>query len=168
MTEFGEKRQSERRDAAKVVRRFAKQMKAKGYFQKSSFFSQEHSHLLRFIHVHKFSFGPCFRLHACIRVANDSMGFLHLNGISREDEFAFDQGDLSLSTCADSMLRFVAEVAEPWFETQTTDVLLRSNSILGEEPRQALQSALHGTVDESRVQLSRSLLGLPRMREGSF
>jgi hypothetical protein len=150
---------SERRHAAKVMRRLAKHLRANGYFQKGTFFSQDHGYVLRVIHVHKFTFGPCFRLHACIRVLDDSTGFLHLNGTDSSDRFVFDESDASLSACAERMLCFVKEAAEPWFESQTIGTLIRSDSILSEDARQGLQSSLRHGIDEGRAQLSRSLLG---------
>lgn len=149
----------ERRHAAKVMRRLARHLRAKGYFQKGTFFSQEHGHVLRVIHVHKFTSGPCFRLHACIRVLNDATRFLHLNGPDSSDRFVFDESDASLSACAERMSCFVAEAAEPWFETQTNETLIRSDSILSDDARQGLQSSLREGIDEARAQRSRSLLG---------
>jgi hypothetical protein len=62
----------ERSNAGKVLRRFAKQLLPLGYRRKSTFFAREAGHIIQFLHLHKFSFGPNFRMHVCIRVLNET------------------------------------------------------------------------------------------------
>ncbi len=153
----------ERSNAGKVLRKFAKQL-APEFSRKGTFFSRERGHLIQFLHVHKFSFGPCFRVHACLRVLNDSTSRLVLNGISSDDDahyrmsIEYGSDEASLSKCADEMTAYVSRIAKPWFLAQTYSALLGANSALYPDQRLALSAALRGDSDESRVALSRSLL----------
>jgi hypothetical protein len=160
------KKAAERSGAGKVLRKVAKQLKVLGFARKSTFFWRERGHIIQFLHVHKFSFGPCFRVHACLRILNDSKPHHALNGISSDDdahyrmsiEYADDEA--SLARCADEMLSYVSKVAEPWFLAQSYRALLASNSHLYPHEREALSAALRGETDANHVALSRSLFGV--------
>lgn len=147
---------TERSNAGKVMRRLAKQLKSHGFSRRSTFFSRERGHVIQFLHIHKFSFGPCFRMHVGFRVLNESSPDVALNGI-HQSSFEFLESDESLSLCAQEMLRYVIEVAEPWLGTQTYSVLLSSSSPLYPNQKEALAAALRGEIDEYNVSLSRSL-----------
>jgi|HubBroStandDraft_2_1064218.scaffolds.fasta_scaffold162141_1 hypothetical protein len=154
----------ERSNAAKTLRMFSKDLKAFGYFRKSTFFARERQFLAHFLHVHKFSFGPHFRIHACIRVLNDSRSHMALLGISSGEcsGLALSYGPTleEMRACSDLMIRYVTEVAEPWFEKQVPSSLLKLPSILPPEDRAGLEAALEGRSSEEYVERSRSLLGL--------
>ena len=158
-----EKKAVERSNAGKVLRRVAKQLRTIGFSRKSTFFSRESGHLIQFLHVHKFSFGPCFRVHACLRVLNDSKSHLVLNGISSDDDahyrmsIEYGSDEASLSKCAEEMISYVSQVAEPWFLAQSYSALLGGTSPLYPHEREALSAALRGESDESHIALSRSL-----------
>ena len=158
-----ERKAIERSNAGKVLRKVAKQLRTLGFSRKSSFFWRERGHVIQFLHVHKFSFGPCFRVHVCLRVLNDSRSHAVLNGISSDDHahyrmsIQYGHDEASLSKCAEEMLSYVSNVAEPWFLAQTYGALLGSNSPLFPDEREALSAALRGESDEARLALSRSL-----------
>jgi len=155
-----------RANAGKIMRLFARDLKQLGYSRKGTFFSRETGAIAQFLHVHKFSFGPCYRIHACVRILNDSRPFLGLIGIASDDydEFRstidFDESPESIEHCRHIMARFVCEVAEPWFKQQTAEALIETSSILLPGDRAALKLALSGDVDDQNVQRSKSLLGL--------
>ena len=115
---------------------------------------------------YKFSFGPCFRVHACLRVLNESAPHASLSGISSDGDahyrMSIEYGDdeASLTKCADEMCTYGSQVAEPWFLAQTYDVLLDNRSPLYPDQREALSAALRGESDANRIALSRSLLGV--------
>lgn len=161
-----ESKAAERSNAGKVLRKVAKQLKVRGFSRKSTFFSRERGHLIQFLHVHKFSFGPCFRVHVGLRVLNDSDPRLVLNGISSDGhahyrmsiEYANDEA--SMAKCVEEMLAYVSQVAEPWFQRTSYAVLLGGSSPLYPHERQALSAALKGESDENHIALSRSLLGI--------
>lgn len=161
-----ERKAIERSNAGKVLRKVAKHLKALGFARKSTFFAREKGHVIEFLHVHKFSFGPCFRVHACLRVLNDSKSHASLNGISSDDDahyrmsIEYGNDEESIAKCADEMLSYVSQVAEPWFQAQSHDVLLGSGSPLYPNEREALSAALKGESDASRIALSRSLLSV--------
>ncbi|MFC4310867.1 hypothetical protein ACFPN2_17360 [Steroidobacter flavus] len=161
-----EQKAIERSNAGKVLRRATKQLKALGFSRKSTFFAREKGHVIQFLHVHKFSFGPCFRVHACLRVLNEAQPHPILSGISSDDDahyrmsIEYCNDEASMGKCAEEMLSYVKQVAEPWFQAQTHDVLLSSGSCLYPHQRQALSAALRGELDASRIALSRSLLGI--------
>ena len=155
-----------RSNAGKILRLFARDLKQLGYSRKGTFFSREAGPIAQFLHVHKFSFGPCYRIHVCVRILNDSRPFLGLIGIASDeyDEFRstidFDESPESIEQCRHFMARFVCEVAEPWFKQQTAEVLVEPSSILLAGDRAALKLALSGDVNDQNVQRSKLLLGL--------
>lgn len=161
-----ESKAAERSNAGKVLRRVAKQLKTLGFVRKSTFFARERGHLIQFLHVHKFSFGPCFRVHACLRVLNDSRPHQALNGISSDDHahyrmsIEFQNDEASVNRCAEEMISYVEQVAEPWFNQQTYSALLSASSPLYPEERQALTAALRGEFNQANIAHSRSLFGL--------
>lgn len=150
----------ERANAGKVMRRLAKGLKTFGFIRKSTWFAREAGPLAEFIHVHKFTFGPCFRLHWGIRVLNDSRRFVALTGPSETQGLEYGLDESSIQRCAEAMYRLVAEVVEPWFAEQTAESLLETDSCLCPSGRDALKRALAGQVDHEAVKRSRELLGL--------
>ncbi len=150
----------ERSNAQKVLRRLAKKLAAIGFTRKSSWFSRERGFLAQFIHIHKYSFGPAFRLHYCIRVLNEQRDSIVLSGPSETRGFDYGTDADSLDQCAEMMYAFVASEVEKWFEEQTNDNLLRDDSCLYPEQRSALERAVNGQIDHNAVQRSRELLGL--------
>ncbi len=161
-----EDKKIERANAGKVMRLFARELKQMGFTRKSTFFSRDAGPIVQFLHVHKFSFAPSFRVHVCIRVLNDSRPYLGLLGITSDEYPGFDsclnygESPDSHEQCKNMLMRFICEVAEPWFKQQTPDALLQESSILPFEERTALQAALNRNANTHNVQLTRSLLGL--------
>jgi hypothetical protein len=100
----------ERSNAGKVLRRFANGIAPSGYRRKSTYFSREFGHLIQFLHVHKFSFGPQFRIHVCLRVLNEPQSFVALQGIESGDfadyrSLSFEDSESSIIRCAERMDR---------------------------------------------------------------
>ena len=157
----------ERSNAGKVLRRFAKGIAPSGYRRKSTFFSREAGPLIQFLHVHKFSFGPKFRMHVCFRVLNESQSFVALQGIVSDDfasyhqSLSFEDREASIISCAERMTAFIFEVAEPWFATWQEEALLGSDSPLYQDAQEALAKARSGKCDPVNANRSRALLGLP-------
>ncbi|GAB4356015.1 MAG: hypothetical protein Kow00114_06670 [Kiloniellaceae bacterium] len=149
----------ERSNAGKIVRRFANMVKALGFRRKSTWFAREADLFVQFIHIHKFTFGPCFRLHYGIRVLNDDRKSVALNGPDETLGLEYGTDDTSLGQCAAAMYSLVKEEAVPWFESQTTERLLKEHSCLYPHERDALRRALAGEVDAEAVQRSRELFG---------
>jgi hypothetical protein len=156
----------ERSNAAKVLRRFAKLLESHGYSRRSVWFARERDHLIFFLHVHKFTFGPSFRLHAGVRVLNDPSENVCLNGICTDtalrfkEHLEYDTTDASWDNCALQMERYVVEVAEPWFDQMTVTTLLAAEHPLTAIGRESLRLALNGESHLPRVLFSRRSLGL--------
>jgi hypothetical protein len=150
----------ERANAGKVMRRLAKKLKTLGFIRKSTWFARESGPLVQFMHVHKFTFGPCFRLHWGIRVLNDSQHFVALSGPDESRGLEYGPNEASVEQCVEAMYLLVAEVVEPWFTEQTTERLLEMDSYLSPSERDALRWALAGQVDHKAVKRSCELLGL--------
>jgi hypothetical protein len=163
LDELRAKKAVERSSAGKILRRFASSMKDYGYARRSTFFWRERGHIIQFIHVHKYSFGPCFRIHVCIRILNDARPSLALMGISSSEHqryrnsIEFNESEESLEICVNEMKRYVAEVAEPWFESQTYAAILADETVAFAEERKGLAAALHGEANPVNIELSRSL-----------
>jgi hypothetical protein len=153
----------ERSNAGKVLRRFAKQVLPMGYHRRSTFFAREAGHLIQFLHIHKFSSGPHFRMHVCIRVLNDPRHHPVLSGITNGAlKLSFEDNDASLAECAKYLTSVVSEFAEPWFLRWTEQALLLPDSPITKDAKDALIQALEGNIDPANVHESRMLLGLAR------
>jgi hypothetical protein len=65
----------------KVLRRVARQLRQAEFVRtKPTFFTWVGDHVIEFVHLHKFTKGPSFRVHLGIRVINDSFDACALNG----------------------------------------------------------------------------------------
>ena len=160
-------KKKERSKADKVLRRFAKEVKALGFIRtKPSFFTREKGAVIEFIHIHKYTFGPYFRMHFCFRVLNDPKEFISLSGLTEKElaeEGSFDFGEdlASVEQCAKNMGAFVLQYAEPWFTSfENADRLLSESSPLYEEEKAALKSAIAGGSVKANEQRSRAELGI--------
>jgi hypothetical protein len=156
-----------------VLRRFAKQLLPLGYRRKSTFFAREAGHIIQFLHLHKFSFGPNFRMHVCIRVLNETRDWVALSGITSDEHASyhrtliFENDEASMNHCVKQMMAFVTDVAEPWFSRWHEQALIRRHSPIPEDARDALVQALAGNADPANIDRSRTLLGLRRPRDAS-
>lgn len=161
-----EAKKIEQANAQKVFRRFNKKVKELGFTRKSNWFSKEAGHVAHVIHFHKFSFGPVFRMHVCIRALNDSRDFLALNGLDERElhsfshRFKYENTEESILSCAEAMFEAMESVAIPWFESNTLKVLISEKSPLTESGREGLIEALNASPNAEYVQRSRKLLGL--------
>ncbi|MDM3872023.1 hypothetical protein QSV34_11760 [Porticoccus sp. W117] len=155
----------ERSNADKVLRRFAKHIQAFGFVRtKPAYFVREAGPVIEFIHIHKYSFGPCFRMHLCIRVLNEPMDFIALAGPTERElledvRFEFGADIAAVESCANVMGDFVFNYAEPWFQKWTDrEALLEEDSPLYDDQKMALQLALAGESNCMNVELSKLLL----------
>ena len=153
----------ERSGRDKVIRRTAKAMADFGFRRgRSTFFIREQPHVIEFIHLHKFSFMTGFRVHAGIRVLQDSFDAPALNGPDSDPvapKYSADPSSVDL--CVSHIVAWYRAVAAPWFERwRDVDLLLRdSSSPLDATSRDALAAALRGQVNIEAEKLSRQMLG---------
>lgn len=163
---------AKRNGAEAVRRRLARALAPRGFLRtKTSFWTRQQEVVIHFIHLHLFTFAPSFRVHLGIRVLNDSFEAVALNGLASHDGwygdrrqymFEYSERNESIERCADNLLRFVDDVAIPWFERFVTaeTLMTASGSPLAEDERAALGEALAGRSSESRVLASKVLLGV--------
>ena len=159
-----EKKQ-ESRDAQKVLRFLEKKLKPLGFERtKPTFFTRSGPYVLEFVHVHKFTFGPTFRVHFGVRVRSDDFAAAHLNGPDsdsivdptmpglRRYRFSFTPNEASWESCAEAMLECVSTDGLHWFASLANQTaLLSSESQLSPSAISALQRELE---EPFRVQVS--------------
>jgi hypothetical protein len=160
-----------RRMAERVRRALTKRLRAHGFVRgKTSFWVRSREHVIEFVHLHLFSFAPAFRVHAGIRVLNDDFEAAALNGPDsdgcwlgdrQKNALQFTTSDASIETCAEDIVRFCDEVAEPWFERFSGPrIFLISESPLNDRERSNLESSFKGLAKPETVRFSKELLGV--------
>jgi hypothetical protein len=154
----------ERSNTDKVLRRFAKHIRGYGFKRtKPTFFVREAGPVVEFIHLHKYTFGPCFRMHICFRVLNESKDFVALSGPTEREflqdvSFDFAKNIESVDCCAKDLSDFVANYVEPWFKHWSDrSLLLKDSSPLYDDQKVALEAALNDKPNSSNLERSKSL-----------
>ncbi len=156
----------EQANAKKVLRRFDNLAKEHGFKRKNNWFSRECGNIAHVINFHKYTFGPYFRMHVCIRVLNDSRSTIALNGLENgelhayQSSFEYSDNEESILACAKSMHSAVINVAEPWFKLNTEEVLVLPASPIIDTGRKGLVEAINGAASEEYIAKSKELLGL--------
>jgi hypothetical protein len=166
-----EKKQ-EYRDAQKVLRLLARVLKVLGFERtKTSFFTRPTELGIQFIHIHKFSFAPAFRMHFGFRVRTDEFPAAHLNGPSSDEigdpaapgrrryNFDFDTTESSWLSCAQAMYACASTEGEEWFSgINNADALLASTSPLTQGARTALRLELENPAAAGVSEATRQAL----------
>ena len=167
---------SERSRTEKVRRRLQAPLRELGFERtKTSFFTRPRGAVVHFIHLHKYSFAPEFRVHLGIRVSDDASPAAALNGPDshpyvckgapggRVYNFGFHLAPETFARCADEIAAYVRAIALPWFEAWSDPrrLLAEPDSPLDSDARSALAAVLAGgRPDPERVALTRRLLGV--------
>jgi hypothetical protein len=163
----------ERNNKEKVLRRVAKILGKSGFRRsKTTFFTRVALPVVEFVHLHKFTFGPLFRVHLGIRVVNDPFVAVALNGPQsssvigpdgRKREFVYGESEEALDRCANDIGLFVVDAAEPWFAMHRDLHSLASSpeSPLSDQAREALLRAKLGATEEQFLSQTRALLNAP-------
>lgn len=163
---------SERAGHRWVLRRVARLLEPLGFVAgRSSCFVRRRVWVAEFVHLHKYSFAPGYRVHLGIRVLNDVFPSPSLNGPDSHAytchdspngsryEIEFAPPPRSPELCAAEIARWCVEVGEPWFVRFADPVaLLGAGSPLDAEEREHLRLALAGGSDPVRVAASERLL----------
>ncbi|WP_339148454.1 MULTISPECIES: hypothetical protein [unclassified Sutcliffiella] len=128
---------------------------------KPSFYTRFYEDRIEFIHLHKFTFGPAFRVHTL----KDEQDFVALNGIEAngyKDEYPINysfkyHNDIDIDSiyrCAKQILLFVEYEALPWFE------IWRKDDNLYNRPESPYKLIKEGLYKEDELDtLSKKLLG---------
>lgn len=133
-------------NAEKVRRRVSKLLKEYGFSRtKSTFYTRIWNDRVEFVHLHKFTFGPIFRVHLGIRFLCDSFDSVALNGpdsdfyrYNKEYSFGFWKEEETLDRCANDILRFVRTVGFDWFDKW------KDNNSLLNSPESPLKEDIKG------------------------
>jgi len=164
---------AERSGKEKVLRRLGGSLGDVGFKRtKPTFFTRPSGLVVEFIHLHKFTFAPDFRVHMGLRVTNDSFPAASLNGPDSEPyfckgapggrryNFRYHLDAETIERCVSEVTAYVRTIAEPWFETwRDLERLLSSVSPLSPDARSALRAAVEAGPDPTAVALTRKLLG---------
>lgn len=151
-----EEKKQESRDAQKVLRLLTKKLKPLGFERTNpTFFTRSGRYVLEFVHVHKFTFGPIFRIHFGARVRSDEFAAAHLNGPDsdsiqdpempsrRRYDFSYGPNESSWESCSEAMFQCVSSEGIDWFALLANPTtLLASNSPLTQSAITALQREL--------------------------
>ena len=119
-------------NAEKVRRRVGKLLKEYGFLRtKSTFYTRILNDRVEFVHLHKFTFGPIFRVHIGIRFFCDSFDAIALNGTdsdlhryNKEYNMRFWKEEETLDRCANDILSFVKDIGFNWFDKWKDNVSL--------------------------------------------
>lgn len=111
-------------NAEKVRRRAGKLLKEYGFSRtKSTFYTRMLNDRIEFVHLHKFTFGPVFRVHIGIRFLCDSFDAVSLNGpdsdyyrYNKEYNMNYWKEDETLDRCASNILEFIKTIGFNWFD----------------------------------------------------
>ncbi len=165
----------ERSCHGKILRRVAKLLAPLGFRRaKVTFFVRRQKWVVEFIHLHKYRFGPSYRIHLGIRVLNDVFPAQALNGPDSHAytcpgspngsryNLDFESDQDSFERCAAEICRWCSEVGVPWFKRfQEPRVLLTDPvSPLREDVKARLLMAIRGDSDPDAVQASLLMFGL--------
>lgn len=153
----------ERNIARRIVRAIARELAADGFRQtKPTFLIRPGDIATGFFHFHKFTFGPCFRIHLGVRVMNGTFDALALNGPIHEHAGQYSEQDKDIKQCIRNMVAYCREQGLPWLQRWSDPrALLKSHgSPLSPEDQRAVSNALAGRFNADAIALSESLLAL--------
>jgi hypothetical protein len=166
-------RKQQSRDAQKVLRLFAHRMRELGFERtKPSFFIRPQPWVIEFVHLHKYTFGPCFRSHLGIRVRRDDWSSVALNGPTAdvryyEDgawarRFEYTPDPASMHKCANDLADYVSTDALSWFETVCDPyfLLTADDSPLYKQEKAALSEALRNGIQSETSDATRKALNV--------
>lgn len=118
----------ERSNHQKIVRSFAKRLKALGFEKyKSSFFRRKQQTFIQYVHIHKYRSAPSYRLHLGIKPNDDEDKNHYLNGLEstpyeckgspngKKYNFSFHKNAETIDRCVENLHQFTVEVCEKWF-----------------------------------------------------
>lgn len=155
----------EKSNAGKALTRFTHYLTCLGFRRvKPTFWVREKVLFVEFIHVHKYTFGPYFRIHTGIRPYNNSFSAVALEGptekeLEPEISFEYSSDIESVEQCSVKMASFVQHHSEVWFSKWTDpSSLLKPDSPLNAEHKKELQQAIKGDVNPKWVKLTKELL----------
>lgn len=175
-------KKQEKSGCEKVRGRLAKHLKKISFLRtKPSFFTRVRPYWIEFGYLHKFTFGPYFRVHFGIRILSDQNQGISLNGPDsnsirsilyhfpvslfldrRKYDFKYGESLQSIEKCAQDMFIFWKKVGLPWFgRWQDSNELIKSKkSPLSQKEKELLQILINNTNLLSLSDITKKELGL--------
>lgn len=155
-------KEEERKIARRIVRRVAKEFCSRGFLHtRPTYLVRPLGPFAQFVHFHKFTFGPHFRVHLGVRVMNGPFDAVALNGPSFEHAGSFDSLEDETLACTKQLISLIEKKGLGWFAVfATADALLSSSSPLRSEDREALRDDIGGAKNELNWRKSATLLSL--------
>jgi hypothetical protein len=172
----------EKSGCEKVCKRLAKHLKEIGFLRtKPSFFTRVCPYWIGFGYLHKFTFGPYFRVHFGIRILSDQNQTISLNGPDsdsirsilyhfpvslfldqRKYDFKYRESLESIEKCAQDIFIFWKKVGLPWFERwQDSNKLIKSKkSPLSQKEKELLRMLIDNTNLLGISDITKKKLGL--------
>jgi len=156
-------RKQDTRDAQKVLRRLARKLRPMGFERtKPTYFIRPRPLIAEFVHVHKYSFAPAFRVHFGIRVRNDDFDSAALNGphfshrVDPESPGLFSGLEFtpdieSIEACANDLARLVASDGIRWFDSHCNPDVLLSPTLLSPLTPSAIAGLARALVNPAEV-----------------
>jgi hypothetical protein len=135
---------------------------------KPTFYTSLHKDRINFVHLHKFTFGPCFRVHIGSRILCDSFDAVALNGINSDSyrpnyKLEYGTEEDSVHLCVSEMNRFIQTEGFKWFEKWSSPTLLLNtkDSIIAGFSNEYVRY-INGEINEGVVNQSYKILGIKR------
>lgn len=157
-------------NAEKVRRRVSKLLRDYGFSRtKSTFYTRVWNDRVEFVHLHKFTFGPTFRVHIGIRFLCDSFDAVSLNGpdsdsyrYNKEYSLRFWKEAETLDRCANDILSFVKTVGFNWFDKwkDNNSLLNSTESPLKANIKEEYLKMQSGFINKEVYSKSYNLLGI--------
>ena len=166
----------------KVLRRLTNSLKPLGFYRtKPSFFTRVRPYWIEFGHLHKFTFGPYFRVHFGTRILSDQNQDISLNGPDsdsirsilyhfpvslfldqRKYDFKYGESLQSIEKCAQDIFIFWKKVGLPWFgRWEDSNKLIKSKkSPLSQREKELLQILINNANIVSLSDITKKELGL--------
>lgn len=162
---------AERSGHRKILRRVAQLLSPLGFRRaKMTFFVRRRQDVIEFVHLHKYTFGPAFRVHLGIRLLNDDFQAQALNGPNSHGagyNLRYEAEQESPDRCAAEIARYVSEVGSAWFDRfrDPQALLMARDSPFDERAKARLRMALSGNTEPSAVDASLKLFDLESVHD---
>lgn len=157
----------EKKYSNRVKSELGKKLKPYGFMRtKPTFYIRLTEDRIEFIHIHKFSFGPSFRVHIGARFYCDGFEAVALNGIDsdgfqRQYHLYYGKSEESVMKCVEGIMEFVQIEGFRWFDYWKDSVRLlnEEGSPISRFKNEYLKFQA-GENDSEKETLSRVLLGI--------
>ncbi|WP_334073134.1 DUF4304 domain-containing protein [Paenibacillus sp. A14] len=147
----------------------AKKLKPYGFKRsKPTFYTRVKSDRIEFIHIHKFTSGPSFRVHIGARFFCDDFEAVALNGIDSDSfrkkySLSYGRTEDSVLKCVEEMMEFILREGFAWFD-YWMDPMRLLNENEKDSPIHRFKNEYFkfqaGEEDQGKVTLSKMLLGI--------